>query len=286
MKLITSTGTLNPKAIPSNLVLLLILIFIVLWSIGPLYWIFTTGLKNSEEVYWYPPSLLPAKPTLEGLNYIFTERPFSYYLRNSTIVAISTVLLSTTLATLAGYGFAKFQFRGKGIWLILILLTRTVPPASLLVPFYIMGRALGIINTHIILIAGYVYLTLPLNIWIIIGFFQQFPNELIDAAEIDGCSRVAALFRVVLPSLLPALTAVGIITFMLAWNELLYGVVLINTKVAKTLSPGLTDFFGDFHIFWNQLASAAIVAILPAIAFTVFFSRYLVAGLVRGAIKG
>jgi len=220
------------------------------------------------------------------LNYIFSERPFSYYLRNSAIVAISTVLLSTTLATLAGYGFAKFQFRGKGIWLILILLTRTVPPASLLVPFYIMGRALGIINTHIILIAGYVYLTLPLNIWIIIGFFQQFPNELIDAAEIDGCSRVAALFRVVLPSLLPALTAVGIITFMLAWNELLYGVVLINTKVAKTLSPGLTDFFGDFHIFWNQLASAAIVAILPAIAFTVFFSRYLVAGLVRGAIKG
>lgn len=286
MKLITSTGTLNYKAIPSNLVLLLILIFIVLWSIGPIYWIFTTGLKNSEEVYWYPPSLFPTKPTLEGLNYIFTERPFSYYLRNSTIVAITTVLLSTTLATLAGYGFAKFQFRGKGIWLILILLTRTVPPASLLVPFYIMGRALGIINTHIILIAGYVYLTLPLNIWIIIGFFQQFPNELIDAAEIDGCSRVAALFRVVLPSLLPALTAVGIITFMLAWNELLYGVVLINTKAAKTLSPGLTDFFGDFHIFWNQLASAAIVAILPAIAFTVFFSRYLVAGLVRGAIKG
>ncbi len=286
MKLITSTGTLNYKALPSNLVLLLILIFITLWSIGPLYWIFTTGLKNSEEVYWYPPSLFPTKPTFEGLNYIFSERPFSYYLRNSAIVAISTVLLSTTLATLAGYGFAKFQFRGKGIWLILILLTRTVPPASLLVPFYIMGRALGIINTHIILIAGYVYLTLPLNIWIIIGFFQQFPNELIDAAEIDGCSRVAALFRVVLPSLLPALTAVGIITFMLAWNELLYGVVLINTKVAKTLSPGLTDFFGDFHIFWNQLASAAIVAILPAIAFTVFFSRYLVAGLVRGAIKG
>jgi ABC-type glycerol-3-phosphate transport system permease component len=286
MKLRSTTGTLNYRAIPSKLILLAILIFITMWSIGPLYWIFITGLKNSEEVYWYPPSLFPTKPTLQGLKYIFTERPFGYYLRNSTIVAVSTVILSTTLATMAGYGFAKFQFRGKGVWLILILLTRTVPPASLLVPFYIVGRTLGVINTHIILIAGYVYLTLPLNIWIIIGFFQQFPNELIDAAEIDGCTRIAALFRVVLPSLLPALTAVGIITFMLAWNELLYGVVLINTKAAKTLSPGLTDFFGDFHIFWNQLASAAIVAILPAIAFTIFFSRYLVAGLVRGAIKG
>lgn len=286
MKLISSTRTLNYSAIPSRFILLLILIFITVWSIGPLYWIFITGLKNSTEVYWYPPSLFPTKSTLQSLKYIFTQRPFAFYLRNSTIVAVSTVILSTTLATMAGYGFAKFQFRGKGVWLILILLTRTVPPASLLVPFYIMGRKLGIINTHIILIAGYIYLTLPLNIWIIIGFFQQFPNELIDAAEIDGCTRIAALFRVVLPSLLPALTAVGIITFMLAWNELLYGVVLINTKAAKTLSPGLTDFFGDFHIFWNQLASAAIVAILPAIAFTIFFSRYLVAGLVRGAIKG
>jgi multiple sugar transport system permease protein len=286
MRLIGSKGTLNARVIPSRLVLFVILVLITLWSLGPLYWIFITGLKGSEEVYWYPPSLAPAKPTLESLQYIFTERPFAYYLRNSAIVAVSTVVLSTVLAILAGYGFAKFHFRGKGIWLILILLTRTVPPASLLVPFYIMGRALGIINTHIILIAGYIYLTLPLNIWIIIGFFEQFPDELIDAAEIDGCTRVNALFRVVLPSLLPALTAVGIITFMLAWNELLYGVVLTNTKVAKTLSPGLTDFFGDFHIFWNQLASAAIVAILPAIAFTLFFSRYLVTGLVRGAVKG
>jgi ABC-type glycerol-3-phosphate transport system permease component len=94
------------------------------------------------------------------------------------------------------------------------------------------------------------------------------------------------LFRVVLPSVLPALTAVGIITFMLAWNELLYGVVLVNTKAAKTLSPGLTDFFGDFHIFWNQLSAATVFAILPAIVFTVFFSRYLMSGLVRGALKG
>jgi ABC-type glycerol-3-phosphate transport system permease component len=286
MRLIAASGALNLRAIPPRLILLVVLLLITLWSIGPLYWIFATGLKSSEEVYWYPPSLFPTKPTLESLKYIFTERPFAYYLRNSTIVALSTVVLSTILATLAGYAFAKFSFRGKGIWLLLILLTRTVPPASLLVPFYIVGRALGIINTHIILIAGYVYLTLPMNIWIVIGFFEQFPNELIDAAEIDGCTRIAALFRVVMPSLLPALTAVGIITFMLAWNELLYGVVLINTKAAKTLSPGLTDFFGDFHIFWNQLASAAIVAILPAVAFTVFFSRYLIAGLVRGAVKG
>ena len=286
MKLIKASGGVNFTLVGNYGVITLLILMIVLWSIGPIYWIFITGLKNLEEVYRYPPALFPRHFSLENLRAIFTERPFGYYLRNSAIVAVLTVLLSTTLATLAGYGFAKFKFRGKGLWLMVILLTRTVPPASLIVPFYYIGRTLGLINTHAILIIGYVYLTLPLNIWILIGFFEQFPEELIDAAEIDGCSRVTALFRVVMPSLLPALTAIGIITFMLAWNELLYGLVLINTKVAKTLSPGLTDFFGDFHIFWNQLSAAAIISILPAIVFTVFLSRYLISGLVRGAVKG
>jgi ABC-type glycerol-3-phosphate transport system permease component len=286
MGLIKVTGFRRYRKIFQRSALGLLIAIITIWSVGPIYWIFITGLKDSEEVYLNPPTLFPYTATIESIKYIFTERPFAYYLRNSAIVAVFTVFISTGFATLAGYAFAKFGFRGKGIWLLLILLTRTVPPASLLVPFYVMGRALGLINTHIILIAGYVYLTLPLNIWIILGFFEQFPDALIEAAEIDGCSRVSALFRVVLPSVLPALTAVGIITFMLAWNELLYGVVLVNTKAAKTLSPGLTDFFGDFHIFWNQLSAATVFAILPAILFTVFFSRYLMSGLVRGALKG
>jgi multiple sugar transport system permease protein len=286
MRFITSTGSLNIRVLITRVILLLLLICIAIWSVGPIYWIFINGFKDEEEIYRYPPTLFPEKPTIENVKYIFTERPFAFYIRNSIIVAVSTVLISTGLATLTGYGFAKFRFKGKSFWLLLILLTRTVPPPSLLVPLYQFAKTFGLINTHIILIAGYVYLTLPLNIWIIIGFFEQFPDELIDAAEIDGCTRLSALFRVVLPSLLPAITAVGIITFMLAWNELLYGVVLTNTKIAKTLSPGLTDFWGDFHIYWNQLSAAVIFAILPAVLFTVLFSRYLVSGLVRGAVKG
>jgi multiple sugar transport system permease protein len=285
MRWTNADGTVNVKGISAGTVFLVLALVIALWSIVPIAWMIITGLKELLEVYSYPPTFFPKVLSFENLRYIFIERPFAFYLRNSAIVALATVLISTTFATLAGYSFAKFQFKGKGIWLLLILLTRTVPPASLLVPFYAIGNWLGIINKHIILIAGYVYLTLPLNIWIIIGFFEKFPNELIDAAEIDGCSRVSALFRVVMPTVLPPLSAVGIITFMLSWNELLYGVVLTNTKAAKTLSPGLTDFFGDFHIFWNQLSAAAVVSILPAIIFTLFFSRYLVSGLVKGAIK-
>jgi multiple sugar transport system permease protein len=285
MRWVRADGSVNVKPLAGRTVFVLLAVVISFWSVVPIVWMIITGTKPLLEVYSYPPTFIPKTLSLENLRYIFTERPFAQYLRNSAIVAIVTVAVSTTFATLAGYSFAKFHYRGKGVWLLLILLTRTVPPASLLVPFYAIGNRLGIINPHIILIAGYVYLTLPLNIWIVIGFFEKFPNELIDAAEIDGCSRVSALFRVVMPTVLPPLSAVGIITFMLSWNELLYGVVLTNTKAAKTLSPGLTDFFGDFHIFWNQLSAAAVISILPAIVFTVFFSRYLVSGLVKGAIK-
>jgi len=286
MKMLTSKGLINYQRLINRLPLLFVIALIIVWSIGPIYWIVITGLKNTKEVYLYPPTLFPRDPTLENFVTIFTERPFTFYLRNSVIVSSITVTISTFFAILAGYAFAKMNIKGKSIWLLVILLTRAVPPASLLVPFYLMGKSFNLINTLVILILGYIYLTLPLNIWVIIGFFEQFPDELIDAAEIDGCTRTSALFHVVMPSLLPALTAVGIITFMLSWNELLYGVVFTNTKAAKTLSPGLTDFFGDFHIFWNQLASASIIAILPAVVFTAFFSRYLVSGLIRGAIKG
>jgi len=286
MKMLTPKGLINYQRLIHRLPLLFVIVLIIVWSIGPIYWIVITGLKNTKEVYMYPPTLFPRDPTLKNFVTIFTERPFAFYLRNSVIVSSITVTISTFFAILAGYAFAKMNIKGKSIWLLVILLTRAVPPASLLVPFYIMGKSFNLINTLVILMLGYIYLTLPLNIWIIIGFFEQFPDELIDAAEIDGCTRTSALFHIVMPSLLPALTAVGIITFMLSWNELLYGVVLTNTKAAKTLSPGLTDFFGDFHIFWNQLAAASIIAILPAVIFTVFFSRYLVSGLIRGAIKG
>jgi ABC-type glycerol-3-phosphate transport system permease component len=286
MKILTSKGSINRQELIHRLILLFTITLIIVWSIGPIYWIVITGLKNTKEVYMSPPTLFPRDLTLKNFVTIFTERPFAFYLRNSVIVASTTVIISTFCAILAGYAFAKMNIKGKSIWLLVIILTRAVPPASLLVPFYVMGRAFNLINTLVILMLGYIYLTLPLNIWIITSFFEQFPDELIDAAEIDGCTRTSALFRVVMPSLLPALTAVGIITFMLSWNELLYGVVFTNTKAAKTLSPGLTDFFGDFHIFWNQLASASIIAILPAVVFTVFFSRYLISGLIRGAIKG
>lgn len=286
MKILTSKGSINRQELIHRLILLFTISLIIVWSIGPIYWIVITGLKNTKEVYMSPPTLFPRDLTLKNFVTIFTERPFAFYLRNSVIVASTTVIISTFFAILAGYAFAKMNIKGKSIWLLVIILTRAVPPASLLVPFYVMGRAFNLINTLVILMLGYIYLTLPLNIWIITSFFEQFPDELIDAAEIDGCTRTSALFRVVMPSLLPALTAVGIITFMLSWNELLYGVVFTNTKAAKTLSPGLTDFFGDFHIFWNQLASASIIAILPAVVFTAFFSRYLISGLIRGAIKG
>ncbi len=261
-------------------------LLVVFWSVAPIIWIFMTGIKDPDEVYQMPPTIWPETATFENIKAVFQERPFAAYIRNSAIVALSTVLISSFLGITAGYGFSKFRFGGKALLLGLILLTRTIPPPSLLVPFYTIAKYFGLINTHFVLIMCYVYIALPLNIWIIRGFFDSFPNELIDAAEIDGCSRIGALCTVVVPNILPAAIAIAIISFMLAWNELLYGVVFTTTPYARTLSPGITDFFGDFHIFWSHLSAAAFIAIIPAILFTLLFSRHMVSGLVEGAVKG
>jgi len=270
----------------TKIVLVLFGIIVVTWSLSPIVWIFLTGLKENKEIYVWPPTWLPSAPTLRNFIDVFVQRPFPYYFRNSAIVAISTVIISCGLSILAGYGFSKFRFKGSALCFILVLLSRTVPPPSLLIPFYVIGRYFRIINTHFILVMSYVYISLPLNIWIVKGFFDSFPDELIDAAEVDGCSRVRALGKIVLPNLLPAFVAIAIITFLLGWNELLYGVVFTTTPAARTISPGLTDFFGDFHIFWGQLSAAAFLSMIPVIIFTILFSKYMIKGLVAGAIKG
>jgi len=269
-----------------KIVVVFFAIFVVIWSLFPIIWIFLTGLKENREIYVWPPKWLPSTPTIRNIIAVFVERPFSYYFRNSAIVATFTVIISCGLSILAGYGFSKFKFKGSVFCFLLVLLSRTVPPPSLLIPFYAIGKHFGIINTHLILIMAYVYISLPLNIWIVKGFFDSFPDELIDAAEMDGCSRIGALGKIILPNLLPAFVAIGIITFVLGWNELLYGVIFTTTPTARTISPGLTDFFGDFHIFWGQLSAAAFLSMIPVIIFTILFSKYMIKGLIAGAIKG
>jgi len=272
-----------------NILKILIIFFgiiVIVWSLSPIIWVFLTGIKEEKELYRWPPTWLPLSPTIKNFITVFTERPFVYYFRNSFIVATSTVVISCGLAILGGYGFSKFRFKGNIFFLMFLILSRAIPPPSLLIPFYIIGMALRIINTHFILIMAYVYISLPINIWIVKGFFDSFPSELIDAAEVDGCSRIGALGRIVLPGLLPAFGAIAVITFVVGWNELLYGIVFTTTPAAKTIAPGLTDFFGDLHIYWGQLSAAAFVSMVPAIFFAILFTKYMVKGLVAGAIKG
>ncbi|NLG85585.1 MAG: carbohydrate ABC transporter permease [Firmicutes bacterium] len=274
------------RKLPFKFVLVFFAAFIVVWSLLPIAWMFVTSFKTENEIYSWPPAWLVKDPTWTNYKNAFIERPFLAYVKNSVIVSFFSVLISCSLAVMAAYGFSKYKFRSGTFLFFLILASRAIPPASLLFPFYMMGRTLHLINTHTILILAYIYITLPLNIWIIKGFFDNFPEELLDAAEVDGCSRLRALGKVVLPILMPAIVAIIIITFITAWNELLYAVVFTNTPDAKTIPTGLIDFFGDFQILWGPLEAAASLSTVPAIIFSFLFARQIVSGLVAGAVKG
>lgn len=260
-----------------------LLIFIFL-SLFPVIWMLNNSFKTDEEIFKMPPIWFP---TIKWENYqaIFEGRPFIKYTLNSLIVALSVTVICVGLGTPAAYGFSRFQFRGNKLMFGLILASRLVPPISFIVPFAIIFSYLKIIDTLAALIIAYIFFNLPFVIWILSGFFESIPQELDEAARIDGCNNISAFWRVILPLTLPGIIASAIMAFLLSWNEFMFALVLTRLG-AKTLPIGMYDFFADGFIRWNWLSAATMYSMVPAIIFVVFFQKHLITGMLAGAVKG
>ena len=167
----------------------------------------------------------------------------------------------------------------------LILASRLVPPISFIVPFTIIFSYLKMIDTLAVLIIAYIFFNLPFVIWILSGFFESIPQELDDAARIDGCNNISAFWRVILPLTLPGIIASAILAFLLSWNEFMFALVLTRLE-AKTLPIGMYDFFADGFVRWNWLSAATMYSMVPAIIFVIFFQKHLIKGMLAGAVKG
>jgi len=206
-------------------------------------------------------------------------------MRNSLILSLITTFLVLVIALPTAYALSKYPFRGSKVILLSYLASRIIPPVSLLVPFYVMLSILHLIDTYIGLILTYTYITLPIIIWILKGFFDEFPKDLIDSALIDGCTRLGAFFRVVLPTSAVGVAAAGIVTFLWCWNEFLFPMVFTTSNNVAPLTTGIFEFVGDEVIEWNSLSAVGIFASLPAIIFFIFAQKYIIAGLTKGALK-
>src|SRR4029453_4780535 len=251
----------------------------------PLFWMLSTALKPSGEIF-ATPRFVALHPPLENFRRLFADTSFFVFFRNSVLVAGATVLLTLAVSSLGAYALTRYRFRGRDTVAGLILLTYMFAPIMIIIPFYILVKQLGIVNTHLALVLPYTTFCLPFCLWVLRAFFQSIPLDLEEAALVDGAGRGRTVWYVVLPLALPGLIAAAIFTFILAWNDFLFALVLITSEELKTLPVGVNDLFNATIVDWGMIMAAGVVITVPTIAFFVAVQRYLIQGWGAGGVKG
>jgi multiple sugar transport system permease protein len=264
----------------------------------PALWIVLTSMRPNVEINTRPPVWLPSNldfdsykillgmPTPEGAFGMGAAIPFVQYARNSSIIALVSTFISLVFGTLAGFTFARFSFRGKNGIFLSMMLARAVPGVALSLPLFILFARLGLSDKILGMIIAYTALNIPFTAWLMDGFFRALPQELDDAALIDGCSRWTALLRVDLPLALPGVAASGIFAFLTSWNEFALATVITRTPASRTFPPGLYEFTGQFVTDWRGMTAMSVMMLIPSVIFVVLVQRQLVQGLASGAVKG
>ncbi|WP_435620715.1 carbohydrate ABC transporter permease [Thermoanaerobacterium thermosulfurigenes] len=255
-------------------------------ALFPLLWLVITSFKSTGEILSIPPTILPKKFTFESYYEIWWKQPFKIYILNSLKISILSTLISIFVASLAGYGFAVIKFPFKKFLIMLVLIAQMFPGTSIIIPIFDLFKRLGLYDNHLGLILMYGTITLPFSIWMLYGYFRNIPKELHEAAIIDGCSHFGIFTKIVLPMARPGIAAVGVYSFLSAWNEYLYGLILISTETKYVISVGLAHFITEFGTYWNQMSAGAVLVVIPTIIMFIILGKNLIEGLTAGAVKG
>jgi len=258
----------------------------VLFSTLPLVWGVSTALKVPSEVYAFPPTWIPETLTFANFAAVVKNQNLIRAFFNTMLIAGATTIVALIVGVLGGYGFSRYRIPGRNTLLWSVLLTKLFPRVVVIVPFFVTLRNLQFMNTYQGLILVYLMVTFPVAIWLLKGFFDKIPREIEEAAIVDGCSVPQLLWLVVLPMARPALVAVSMYSFILAWNEFLFALVFTNGLERRPLSVALAFFIDENGIRWGELMAASIVMSIPAILVFSIAQRMLVRGLSDGAVKG
>ncbi|MEW1699606.1 carbohydrate ABC transporter permease [Streptomyces sp. NPDC093249] len=255
----------------------------------PVYVMVSSSLKPLEDVsgkFRWIPSGLTLRPYLD----IWETVPLADYFVNSLIVAGAAAVCSLVVAVLAAYAVSRYAFRGRRVFTVTVLSTQMFPGILFLLPLFLLyvniGNATGIalFGSRGGLILTYLTFSLPFSVWMLIGYFDGVPRDLDEAAAVDGCGPLGALFRVVVPAAVPGIVAVGVYAFMTAWGEVLFASVM-TSDATRTLAVGLQGYATQNDVYWNQVMAASLVVSVPVVAGFLLLQRYLVAGLTAGAVK-
>jgi multiple sugar transport system permease protein len=264
----------------------LALILIAAVAVVPLLWVVSTSFKLGPEVVTHPPTFFPHHPSLSAYVDLWTKEPYLLFTRNSFLVAIGSALLALAVSCLAAYGMARYRFKGVRVLLSIFLLSQMFPGASILIPVTQTVLRIGLYNTLPGLGLVYTAFFIPFASWMLYGYFRAIPRELDEAALIDGCPRMGILMRIIIPLTVPGLAATFVFSFLGAWNEYLFALVLTNNNSVRTLPVGVAALIGQYDTIWNMLCSSAIIFAVPPLVLFFLFEKALLKGLTAGAVKG
>jgi multiple sugar transport system permease protein len=260
---------------------------IVILMVFPLIWMVLTSIKPQSELFVFPIKLLPEHVTFEHYRRLIEDTPFLGYFWNSVMLSVATTVVVMAVATLGGYSLARFRYRGRETVAVAVLCTYLMPSVVLIIPLYLMMVKLGLENTLTSLVISYTTFALPYALWLLRSFMAGIPEDLEAAALVDGAGRLGAFKDVILPQALPGIISTALFTFILAWNEYLYALVMVNTDETRPLTTGVMNMLvSSFNIEWSLLMAASVMMSVPLLFFFAFLQRYLTSGFGAGGVKG
>jgi ABC-type glycerol-3-phosphate transport system permease component len=254
--------------------------------LAPLIWVISTSFKPNEEAITFPPKFLPLKPTLQNYIFVLMDPKLLLSLSNSLLVSLGSTALSVAVSALGGYAFARFEFKAKNLIMGVILGLFMIPVVINIIPLYIMLASVGLLNSLIALVFTFQILIIPLNIFLLKNYFESLPRELEEAALMDGCSRLGALWRVTVPMSLPGFLIAAILSFRFSWNEFVLPVVLSNKPDSMLFQVALYQFISLYRIEWGYLTAGINIALIPVVVLMLIFQKKMIKGMTLGAVRG
>jgi N,N'-diacetylchitobiose transport system permease protein len=266
-------------------------IVVAVVTLFPIFWMVSTAFKPATEIYSLTPRPLPSHPTWANfahvLNGSVVGMPYWTFLRNSLLVTLSSVVVSSVVALLAAVAVARFAFRFRTTYLIMLLIVQMLPQQALVIALFLDFRRMNLLDSLLGLILLYITFSLPVTIWMLRNFVAAVPRELEDAAAIDGAGPLTVFFKVLLPLVAPGLVTTSVFAFIFAWNEFIFATTFLGTDQAKyTLPVYVTYFFGKGTVDWGAIMAASVLFTLPVMIFFLILQRRLRTGLLAGAVKG
>lgn len=261
-------------------------IFFLFFGLAPIVWLIITSFKSEVEIVNSVLTYYPHDPILSNYVDIWNQSSFPTLMLNSLRTTIMTVVICVAVGTLASYSFSQYRFPGKYALLLFYLVVRMFPAVLMIIPLFLILRFFGLLDSSLGLALAYTSFLLPLFIWMMKGFFDALPPDLEKAARIDGCTRIGALIRVILPLVRNGLAATAIFVAIASWNEYLFALMLTTSSGSRTWPVGLQLMIGEFQLPWGLLAAGGVISIIPVVVLFAIVQQTMVRGLTSGAVKG